>query len=307
MSGKSAIKHDIALAAVLCAMLAAGSFFDREISQALYMPLNVPFLIITVAGQYVFFSAFIFFAGVLLRQASVCGTISGKKKQFYKIACAYLSLSTGMIGSAAVLHYECIGAFFPDTEFSLLFVFIFSMLFMYPLMFVGFAVGPRKYDSSLVELLIRMLVLITVGTSFIGLLKLFLARPRFRYTVAGYDGVGFTPWYMPIQNAGDLMTMHGMDINCFQSLPSGHALMGMSSIYIFPVLARIFPGLKNKETTLRITGLIYGLAVMLSRIVLGAHYLSDVAIGALLSLLFGNAVLRFRCGNIVNNRKNKSK
>ena len=136
-------------------MLTAGSFFDREISQALYMPLNVPFLTITVAGQYVFFSAFIFFAGVLLRQASVCGTIGGKKKLFYKIACAYLSLSTGMIGSAAVLHYECIGAFFPDTEFSLLFVFIFCMLFMYPLMLVGFAVGPRKYDSSLVHWIIE--------------------------------------------------------------------------------------------------------------------------------------------------------
>lgn len=292
MSDRSNRVPDIVLTVVFCVLFAVGSFCDRDISLALYTPGSIPNLIISTVGQYTFFSAFVFFAGVLARQAAVCETITEKRRLLYKILCGYLALSTAVIGSTAELHYECIGAFFPGLDFSLLFIFLFALIFMYPLFFLGYAVGPRSFDKTLVTRLIKILIYIAVGASLVGGLKEVIFRPRFRVTLAGYEDITFTPWYMPLNNARELIEKYGFNKNELQSLPSGHSLMGIAHIYIFPALSWVFPKLNDKGKLLWVMGLIYGLAVIASRLFLGAHHLSDVSAGALLSILLGIFILK---------------
>ena len=56
-------------------------------------------------------------------------------------------------------------------------------------------------------------------------------------------------------------------------------------MYILPSLSWIFPKLKDKQILLILVGFVFGVAIMLTRIILGAHYLSDVSAGAIIGIL----------------------
>jgi len=96
---------------------------------------------------------------------------------------------------------------------------------------------------------------------FVQLVKLFWGRVRFRDLAPGYTN--FTPWFIPQGITGN------------SSFPSGHTAMGWMFL---PLLV----GVEKKEwknpikiiTVISVLG--WGLFVGLSRIVVGAHYASDV-------------------------------
>jgi len=107
---------------------------------------------------------------------------------------------------------------------------------------------------------------------FVTVLKIFWGRIRFR-DLAGYY-YDFTPWYLPQGITGN------------QSFPSGHAAMGFMMIALF-----VFFADKTFYKRIIFKGLIIGwaLAVCVSRVVIGAHYTSDVIFGAfamIISYLF---------------------
>ena len=93
-------------------------------------------------------------------------------------------------------------------------------------------------------------------------IKQFWGRIRFRDLEPLYTN--FTAWYMPI------------GINGNQSFPSGHAAMGWM---LLPLL--IFAAGKKKWVQFLLLTLItsWAIAVQLSRVVIGAHFASDVLFG----------------------------
>ncbi|HEX9252151.1 MAG TPA: phosphatase PAP2 family protein [Ignavibacteriaceae bacterium] len=98
---------------------------------------------------------------------------------------------------------------------------------------------------------------------FVQPLKLLWGRIRFRDLAENYSN--FTPWYWP------------NGINGNQSFPSGHASMGFIMIALFVFIAD-----KSFYKRIFLKGLIisWGLAVCASRVVIGAHFTSDVLFGA---------------------------
>ncbi len=88
-------------------------------------------------------------------------------------------------------------------------------------------------------------------------------RVRFRDLDALYSN--FTEWFIP------------NGINGNQSFPSGHAAMGWM---ILPLLLLVVNKSKNIKISLLILIVSWGLAVSLSRVVIGAHYASDVLFGS---------------------------
>jgi membrane-associated phospholipid phosphatase len=103
---------------------------------------------------------------------------------------------------------------------------------------------------------------------FIQVVKYFWGRVRFRELDAAFSQ--FTPWYLP------------QGLTCFDSFPSGHAAMGWMLLALLILLA-------NKkqwvEYSVFILIFLWGVTLALSRVVIGAHYASDV--------LFGSAVIAF--------------
>ena len=98
---------------------------------------------------------------------------------------------------------------------------------------------------------------------FVTILKIFWGRIRFKDLTGYYSD--FTPWYLPQGITGN------------QSFPSGHASMGFMMIALF-----VFIVDKPFYKRIILKGLIisWALAVCVSRVVIGAHFTSDVLFGA---------------------------
>lgn len=98
---------------------------------------------------------------------------------------------------------------------------------------------------------------------FVQPLKMFFGRIRFRDLNAFYSD--FSAWYIP-----NGITGH-------ESFPSGHSAMGF-------ILISFFVLFRNKNTFLRYSVylfiLLWAFAVASSRVLIGAHFLSDVVVGS---------------------------
>jgi membrane-associated phospholipid phosphatase len=97
-------------------------------------------------------------------------------------------------------------------------------------------------------------------------IKILWGRVRFRDLDALYSN--FTPWFFP------------NGINGNQSFPSGHAAMAWM---ILPLLLLVVN--KNIKISLLILIISWGLAVSLSRVVIGAHFATDALFGAFIIVI----------------------
>lgn len=105
---------------------------------------------------------------------------------------------------------------------------------------------------------------VTVATALVALavvmaLKLLWGRVRFRDLEAGYEA--FSPWYAPQGPTGH------------SSFPSGHTLWGWLVLPAAMLVPRAWPWRRWAVVALAVG---WGLAVAAGRVLLGAHYASDV-------------------------------
>jgi membrane-associated phospholipid phosphatase len=109
-----------------------------------------------------------------------------------------------------------------------------------------------------------------LGTSLsIELIKNIWGRVRFRDLLRAESFDAFTAWWLPQGENGN------------KSFPSGHTGAASAAI-LLTGLPCVFESLKKHETRFFIAGALYTFAVGFSRLVVGAHYLSDIAVGALI-------------------------
>ncbi|MFX0057756.1 MAG: phosphatase PAP2 family protein [Candidatus Hodarchaeota archaeon] len=105
---------------------------------------------------------------------------------------------------------------------------------------------------------------------FVQLVKVFWGRVRFRNLLPGFTD--FTPWFIPQGITGN------------QSFPSGHTSMGWMFLPLLIPLRKW-----QWKNPIRIIGTIliigWGVFVGLSRIVVGAHYASDVLFSTFIPIL----------------------
>jgi len=123
---------------------------------------------------------------------------------------------------------------------------------------------------------------VTFYTFFIGYiliiqpLKLFWGRVRFRDLAENYSN--FSAWYLPQGITGN------------DSFPSGHATMGWMLITLF-----VFFTAKSLAKRIALKGLIiiWALSVCISRVVIGAHYTSDVVFASFIIIITYRIVLNY--------------
>ena len=148
-------------------------------------------------------------------------------------------------------------------------IFIIIALVMNLMIFI--VIHKRNQGKSIIRIKYAKVV---VGMALFGYVifiqgvKYFWGRVRFRELDAAFSQ--FTPWYLP------------QGITGFDSFPSGHAAMGWMLLALLILLA-------NKKQWVKYSVFIliflWGVTLALSRVVIGAHYASDV--------LFGSAVIAF--------------
>ena len=108
----------------------------------------------------------------------------------------------------------------------------------------------------------------TIATFSSNIVKRLVMRPRYRITLTGYD------------NTEMLLT------DDLASFFSGHAMNAALGMIIYPAFKHVFTGLHGKEKTIKFIAVITLIPIVISRMILGDHYLSDISFGAIIGIFF---------------------
>lgn len=283
-SEKIMLFADIVLALAAIAGIAAGSFADLDIAGAVYSPDSVFWRAFTILGMYPFMAIWVFYVGVICRQVRN-SALPEKKKTVWTVVCGYLGLSTSVICSWAMFAADTIGGVLPQTINDPLIIAAGALVGIYPLFFAGFFTSKKEYDKRLLKRLIILCVIMLAGMYLMESGKLIFSRPRYRLLLQDIPGIEFCPWYLPFGDPAVFINEQGVDWNDFRSFPSGHALQCMGMIYALPPLAEVYDCLRNRKVLLYAAAVVFAVLVCFSRMVMGAHFISDVSMGSLISVL----------------------
>ncbi|MGN0521810.1 MAG: phosphatase PAP2 family protein [Eubacterium sp.] len=174
------------------------------------------------------------------------------------------------LGGSAYLGYY-IGKYFFADEYQMLFSIIWGIGFGLTVLFTGSFITIKPENKKV----LRILAVIGIAVMAVQLLsveglKYLWGRVRFRDLIAEGSYDKFTPWYV----------INGINGN--KSFPSGHtAGAGMS--YLMMLLPLAFDKLKDKKAACFAIPFIYTSVVAVTRLMMGAHYLSDVTAGGIIS------------------------
>lgn len=117
------------------------------------------------------------------------------------------------------------------------------------------------------------------------LFKEIFHRPRFR-CVEAYEAVSFHSWWERCSNYKDLMAEFNIIKEEFKSFPSGHA----GACAVVMLAGTILPLFNKKYEKIQLivfyAGLAWTLFIAFTRMLVGAHFLSDVSMGMMLTIIF---------------------
>ncbi len=173
-----------------------------------------------------------------------------------------------IIGSAVLGYY--IAGFFFESDYQTGFGIVWGIGFgLVLLLLVRYVKIPSKYKKVLVVLAVTGICVMAAQGILVTAVKSVWGRVRFRDLLASGSYGAFTPWYIP------------SGINGNRSFPSGHT-SGASVVFLSMLLPAAFKKYENKMPLAFWLSFAYTAVVAVSRLVMGAHFLSDVVMGAVI-------------------------
>ena len=297
--------HLLIVIGVLLVGLIVGSFLDLDINKAIYSDGNHFGLIMASFGVYPCYAGLAFIGGGFLST-----TLRRKDlATIWKILSFILSAA-----AYAMAIYLC-GKEWPSTNgYNVLHLAWLSYLIA-AIVFAGVYVWAffvcKKGDAEhlwtilLVMTAIFVIALLPAGFA----IKLIIHRPRYRLAVRG----GITPYFNWWEMFPEYKSFIGKEAfgqvitkEEFKSFPSGHSGTGMIMAMFLPFAAFFFPQLKGKEVVLFYIGVAWGLLMMFSRLLVGAHYLTDTCMGSLICMVTFYVVNEFAVHKKLYDLKEKS-
>lgn len=271
------------------ALFIVGTFLDYQINEALFSDKNTFGLIVSVIGTTPGYGMFAIIGGGFL-------SLFFKKEEYKKgIRIVFLIATLVCIG---VPTYFAGREFFGSNGFYWVAKKFWGYIIAFPIMvsftYFGY-VMMRSVDNKYLWLilLVATAAFALALTGGVSLFKVIFHRPRFRAIYP--NGIEYYAWYERCTSYKGLMETYGLLPEEFKSFPSGHAAASMG----VPLLALFLPLIDEKYTKYRlpvfICGLAFSLLVMFSRMLVGAHFLSDVSMGAMIVCIFviiGTEILR---------------
>ncbi len=279
--GMTAGRIAVCMAAFFAVTFVIGTFFDHPIASAIFSGGNIPALVISSLGIYVFCGAFSFYFGAALSQSMKIA--NDFKRTIYCSFIIFFGVIVMTVAGGSLLDINNLGGIFPEIRRTIPQMIIVFLFVFFPIAVLGFILGKRNNDPTLGRRIVLILNCMAVMFIIYEIIKTGLPRPRFRLIQEHIDGVDFHAWYDPIKNKDELIETFGIYSDNFKSFPSGHTANAILSIAILPGLAAVVPALRNKKKVLFVAGFVFGFLVLASRMVLGAHFLSDVSCGGFIA------------------------
>lgn len=277
------------LAGILVVGWLAGTFCDLQVDQAIYAPDNTLVIAWSALGLIPLVLPMCLFLGVLLQR---CWEGAQGVMRFVGSAVSIiLALVSGVLGMRSLLEADGIGKLLPFKVPSAGWI-VCGVLMCIVLMAVGFRAGRRNEEAELAKRVIVVVVALALSFIVVEIIKNFMCRPRYRTLVLGHEGVEFAPWYKRTSGTKELIAQFGLPSDAFKSFPSGHSLQVGVIFASFYGLCLLYPSLREKWNVALVLQIVIMFSVMACRMVLGAHFLSDVSVGALIGVVADIVVLR---------------
>ena len=257
--------------AFLLVMMVIGSVWDYPISRALYNQSNVLGLFFAAFGEYPAALGFAAAGAMLIsarnrekRLRGVLQALAGCVLLLFGAAMAavlptgYLDISLGL---SAMIGIACTA-----------------------LAVWGILRLCRDADRGTVLRVAAVFLLVVFADILVvNLIKIPWGRPRMRL-VAVDERACFLPWWQPGTDLRDTLVAAGVAAEEFKSFPSGHTA-NASALMLLCLLPKLSSKLEGKQTALFLTGFVWAALVALSRIIMGAHYLTDTMAGFAVGLI----------------------
>ena len=281
--------HIYIILGLFLATLIVGSFLDLQINQALFSKNN---------GFGLFIAAFGTLPGYCMIAVLGGGFFSLGLKKPYKIPVKVIFFVLSAVCLGLAVYYSggevfSINAFYnPKLEWL---GYVICFPFCLASEFLGYwLISKSKREHIWIILVVLAVAAFITLVPGVTLLKSIFHRPRFRSIIATDYGVEFHNWWVRCGNYKQYMEVFNLPKEEFKSFPSGHT--GAAAVLI--IVAPFLPMLDEKYQKLQLP-LIYGalawtLLVAFTRMLVGAHFLSDISMGALLAvicMLVGNEIL----------------
>lgn len=250
---------------VLLVLLAAGSLWDYPLSSVLYHPASWFGQVLAAYGEYPASLGFVA-AGTLL--------VLGRNRQRRAVGILQaaggilLALMGGLMACAAPMLYLS----WPK-----------PVLVLIGLASSAATVGimVRLSRTARRETILRVAAVLALSilaeVVLINLMKNPWGRPRMRLLAEDARAV-FAPWWQPGTAQRDTLVSAGVAAEEFKSFPSGHS-GNAAALVLLTLLPRLDQRLASKRRLLLAIGCGWAYLVAFSRIIMGAHFLSDTAVG----------------------------
>lgn len=271
-------RFKLLVGSVLVIGLLIGTFYDYQISQALYHP-NAIGIFFASYGQLPAMLT-IAMGSVLLIQ-----TADKSKKLTWWIS----MILGGVFTLLAILGIAMDPMLYMESMPAILSGIIAAFLVLLTDYFFLKAIkGTAQHVKK--QVMVVMLATVFLELILINLVKIPWGRPRMRL-IAVQSEASFQPWWVIGSDMKQHLMALGVAAEEFKSFPSGHSGNAACAM-LLGVLPLLCPRLKGKETMLFLIGALFTIVVAGSRIMMGAHFLSDVVVGISITFMIEAILLK---------------
>ena len=261
-------------------LLVIGSFYDENIATSLYNP-GTFIKYVTSIGAFPFFAFAVLFTGAIYER--ILHSEMGKPKRITLCTiCCIVATFVGFIGAGTLVDKDSLGSIFPELNRNIPVILGISVISVPLLIRLGFNLAKKSEETGLIKRIVCLLILLVLAFVLLQVFKNTFHRPRFRLVMEGHEEIGFIPWYKSFDDYQLMIDKYGIDVGEFRSFPSGHSILSISLVVILQSLSWFSTKLKDKKILLGVAGLLFAVIIMFTRLVLGAHYVSDISAGAII-------------------------
>ena len=263
-----------------------GSFYDLSLAQALYHERNGFGVFVASLGELPAYGGAGFLAGALLFLSI------HRYPKWWQRALLYVSaaLLYGLGTYFQTLTFLSVNAYNMPGHWEIGLPICGGLVLLFGV--GGFFFAKHSDQQHLLRVIITMAAVVIVSALLFEGIKRISPRPRYRWLIGetsltyesslGY----FTPWWQNVKALRDAVLLKDPGLKEeFKSFPSGHTSNAMACVMMLSYLPVWKSSLKKWQNLFCYIGFAYGVLVAFTRMLIGAHFLSDVSWGAALSLL----------------------
>ena len=258
----------VVIYAVCLALMAAGTFLDQTISKFIFIENNKICTFLAAVGEWPMMLNGWVSAGLLI-------SVLPDKEQVFERRVTLGLAACGILGGCLALLdvKEMYGGS------TLILCMLGEIVLAALAAFAAYKFCDKSNPGLVRRTALFMLFAVAITAVIITGLKIPWGRPRYSY-VRSTEGLQFQKWYKIGKSQKDAFAAV-LDHEAFKSFPSGHT--GFSSTLIATAaLSYIIPAFRDADDILSGVGVAIVAVIAISRIVMGAHYLTDVTFAFML-------------------------